>query len=118
MQIGTAFLATAQSNAPADHKAALFSADARQTTLTHIFSGRLARGIRSRLTDELKDFERQFAPYPMQGKIMSALRAALIKSGKPEYITHWSGQCASLLRHHDATELFHALVRETDTLYA
>lgn len=118
VQIGTAFLATAQSNAPADHKAALFSVDARHTTLTNIFSGRLARGIRSRLTDELKDFERQFAPYPMQGKFMSVLRAALTKKGSTEYITHWSGQCASLLRHRDAADLFQALVRETDALYS
>lgn len=118
VQIGTAFLATDQSNAPADHKAALFSIDARDTTLTNIFSGRLARGIRSRMTDELKHYEQQFAPYPLQGKFIAALRAGLTQSGRPDYITHWSGQCAPLLRHRDAGELFRELVRETSKLCA
>ena len=49
VQIGTAFLATDESGATAEHKAALLGRGARHTTLTRAFSGRLARGIPNRL---------------------------------------------------------------------
>src|SRR5690606_29055796 len=52
VQIGTAFLATAQSNATEDHKNKLFSFEARYTTLTKVFTGRLSRGLKNRLTEE------------------------------------------------------------------
>ena len=117
VQIGTAFLATAQSNAPAEHKDKLFAPEARQTALTKLFSGRLSRGIRSRLTEELKDSEHLMAPYPMQGKFIAPLRSALIAQRKTEFITFWAGQSAALLRHRDANELFRSLVEEMDRLH-
>lgn len=118
VQVGTAFLATAQSNATVEHKQKLFSPEAKYTILTKIFSGRLARGIRSKLTDELKDIEHLLAPYPMQSKFMSSLRSTIMTNHKSEYITFWSGQSASLLKHKDATELFHSLVAETERLHS
>jgi nitronate monooxygenase len=116
VQIGTAFLATEQSNATLAHKHKLFSNDARYTTLTKIFSGRLARGIRSILTDEIKIGDAVLAPYPMQGKFIGHLRSEALKKDKADYISFWSGQSAALLSHRDATELFNALVRDTDAL--
>ena len=118
VQIGTAFLATAQSNATEEHKQKLFSAEAKYTILTKIFSGRLSRGIRNKLTEELKDKEHLFAPYPVQRKFMSSLASSLIKKHKSEYITFASGQSAPLLKYKDATEFFHSLVKETDKLYS
>src|SRR5690606_25196006 len=52
-QIGTAFLACAESNAAEAHRAMLFSDRARHTVLTRAFSGRLARGIRNRWSEEM-----------------------------------------------------------------
>ncbi|MEO8153856.1 MAG: nitronate monooxygenase [Rhizobacter sp.] len=118
VQIGTAFLATDQSNAPPEHKEKLFSPSAQYTVLTTLLSGRLARGMRSQLIDELKDKAHLFAPYPLQGKLMAPLRAAFIRQQRPEYQTFWSGQSARLLAHHDASALFRSLVSETDSLYA
>lgn len=116
VQIGTAFLATAQSGALDEHKQSLFSPQAKYTALTRIFSGRLARGIRTRLTEELKQQEHLMAPYPMQGKFLNSLKAAAIRQRKPEYLTFWAGQSAALLRHKDATGLFKSLVEEMDRL--
>ncbi|MEP6738664.1 MAG: nitronate monooxygenase [Chryseolinea sp.] len=112
VQIGTAFLATDQSNATPAHRSQLFSNESRYTTLTKIFSGRLARGIRSKLTSALKDKEHLMAPYPMQSKFLSTLRSKAISSSHDEYITFWSGQSAPLIRFHDASQLFHHLVAE------
>jgi nitronate monooxygenase len=118
VQIGTAFLATAQSNTTEEHKQKLFSPEAKYTTLTKIFSGRLSRTIKSKLTEELKDKEHLFAPYPMQRKFMSLLQSALLKNHKPDYIPFTSGQSAPLLKYKDAAELFLSLVEETGQLYS
>lgn len=118
VQIGTAFLATDQSNATKEHKQKLFAAEAKYTTLTKIFSGRLARGIRSKLTEDLKDKEHLLAPYPMQSKFMNALRVSLQSSYNAEYYTFWAGQSAPLLKHRDATALFNSLIAETNRIYS
>lgn len=113
VQIGTAFLATAQSNASQDHKDKLFTSDAKYTTLTKVFTGRLSRGIRNRLTEELKKHEDLFAPYPLQSKFMSLLKAyPATESSNPDFKSHWAGQSASLLKHRDAKILMESLVAE------
>jgi len=106
VQIGTAFLATSQSNATQEHKDRLFSPDARYTTLTKIFTGRLSRGLKNRLTEELKDKTHLVAPYPIQGKFLNYLKS------NPDFKSLWSGQSAALLKHKDAKVLIEALVRD------
>ncbi len=105
VQIGTAFLATVQSNATQVHKERLFAPDARYTTLTKVFTGRLSRGLRNRLTEELKEKAHLMAPYPLQGKFLNFLKS------NPEFKSNWSGQSAALLKHTDAEELINALVQ-------
>lgn len=113
VQMGTAFLATSQSNATQDHKDKLFSADAKYTTLTKIFTGRLSRGIRNRLTEELKHSESLLAPYPLQGKFMSFLKAyPPTANSNPDFKAYWAGQSAPLLKHKDAKVLMEGLVKE------
>jgi nitronate monooxygenase len=111
VQIGTAFLATDQSNASQDHKDKLFTSQAKYTTLTKVFTGRLSRGIKNRLTEELKSHEELFAPYPLQGKFMGLLKAyPATANTNPEFKSFWAGQSASLLRHRDAKILLETLV--------
>jgi nitronate monooxygenase len=113
VQIGTAFLATAQSNASQAHKDKLFSNDARYTALTKVFTGRLSRGIRNRLVEELMEKEHLLAPYPLQGKFMGHLKAyPATASSNPQFMSFWSGQSAALLKHRDARALMDSLVRE------
>lgn len=117
VQMGTAFLATSQSNASQDHKDKLFTSDAKYTTLTKVFTGRLSRGIRNRLTEELKNYEDLFAPYPLQSKFMSLLKVypATVDSN-PDFKSYWAGQSASLLKHRDAKILMETLVNEMNKL--
>jgi nitronate monooxygenase len=117
VQMGTAFLATAQSNASPDHKDILFTEKAKYTTLTKVFTGRLARGISNRLTKELKDHENLFAPYPLQRKFMSLLKAyPATANSNPEFTAYWAGQSAPLLKHRDAKALMEALVGEMNKM--
>jgi len=113
VQIGTAFLATQQSNASQDHKDKLFTAEGKNTVLTKVFTGRLARGLRNRLTEELKNHESLLAPYPLQGKFMSFLKAyPATENSNPDFKSFWAGQSASLLKYRDAKVLMEALVNE------
>lgn len=113
VQMGTAFLATAQTNASQDHKDKLFTPDAKYTTLTKVFTGRLSRGIRNRLTEELKPYEHLLAPYPLQSKFMGYLKAyPATADTNPDFKSYWAGQTAALLKHKDAKILIETLVNE------
>jgi len=113
VQIGTAFLATDQSNASQDHKDKLFSPEAKYTTLTKVFTGRLSRGIRNRLTDELKPYEHLLAPYPLQSKFMAQLKAyPATDDANPDFKSYWAGQTAALLKHRNAKRLLESLINE------
>jgi nitronate monooxygenase len=113
VQIGTAFLATSQSNAAQDHKDKLFSADATYTTLTKIFTGRLSRSIRNRLTEDLKNYESLLAPYPLQSKFMGFLKAyPATASSNPDFKSYWAGQSTPLLKYKDAKVLMETLIDE------
>lgn len=117
VQMGTAFLATSQSNASQDHKDKLFTPEAKYTTLTKVFTGRLSRGIRNRLTEELKNNENIFAPYPLQSKFMGLLKAyPATANSNPDFKSYWAGQSASLLKHRDAKILIETLVNEMNKM--
>ena len=115
VQIGTAFLACDESGAEPLHRTALFSEQARQTMLTRAFSGRLARTIRNGFAEAADPGA--VAPYPAQNWLVRALRAAAVAQGRSDLIPLYAGQSTSLLRHHSASDLFHALVVETDEAF-
>ncbi len=110
-QVGTAFLACDESAAPTLHREALFSDDARRTTLTRAFSGRLARGLHNRFVDEASAHG-EVAPYPVQGWLTGALRAAALAQGRADLLALWAGQSAGLVRHRSAVALLASLVDE------
>src|SRR6266851_8189786 len=66
VQIGTAFLACEESGASVHHRNALLGGQAKQTALTRGFTGRLARGIKNRLLDELNHKGIEILPYPFR----------------------------------------------------
>jgi len=117
VQIGTAFLACEESNATPEHRAKLFSADAKYTVLTRMFTGRLARSIKNKLSGEIKTHEYDFAPYPIQRMFFNTLRTAAINQGRTDLANFWSGQIAPILKYKKAGELFHSLVSQTESIY-
>ena len=113
VQIGTAFLATQESGTSNIHREKLFSKEARYTTLTKAFTGRLSRGIKNRLTEELKEFQDSFAPYPLQGKIVGKLGAYPASTeSNLELQAFWAGQAASLIKHHNAADLIRKIIAD------
>lgn len=116
VQIGTAFLATHESAASAIHKQALQSPEARATTLTRVYSGRLARGIPNRFLREMSPFEDDLPPYPIQGALTGSIRAEANARGLQESVHLWAGQAAPLASPRPAAALMATLVTETELL--
>jgi nitronate monooxygenase len=116
VQIGTAFLATHESGAPAAHKALLGTERARTTRLTRAFSGRHARGIENELMRALEEHPEDILPYPMQYEATGPLRRAAGKAGRADHLALWAGQSAALARPTSAAELLERLASETDVV--
>lgn len=115
-QVGTAFLATEESNALPIHKQMLFSDAAKYTTLSRAYTGRLGRGITSKIANEMAGRENQILPFPLQTTFMSSLRKAALEQEKWDMILFWGGQIAPILKHTKAQELMKSLIEET-TVY-
>ncbi|MBZ4035489.1 nitronate monooxygenase [Flavobacterium sp. 17A] len=116
-QIGTAFLATDESNALPIHREMLFSDAAKYTTLSRAYTGRLGRGLTRRLATDLIAKEADFLPFPLQTTFISSLRKAAIEQQKWDMILFWGGQIAPILKHRKATVLMHSLVEETTAYF-
>jgi nitronate monooxygenase len=112
-QLGTAFLACNESGASSLHRSALFSEQARNTMLTTAYTGRLARVIRSRFSEEMTAHTEP-VPYPAGAWFANSLSAPAIMQGRSDMIWVQAGQTASLLRHHSVEDLFPDLVAETE----
>lgn len=116
-QIGTAFLATEESNATAVHREMLFSDNARYTTLSRAYTGRLGRGITSRLAKDMIHKEHGFLPFPLQTQFMSHLRKGAIDQEKWDLILFWGGQIAPILKHRKAGVLMQSILEETTAYF-
>jgi nitronate monooxygenase len=110
-QIGTAFLAADESGASPLHRAALSDhARARHTTLTRVFSGRLARVIENRATRELGARADRLAPWPIQGALGRDVRQAAEAVGRDDLSALYAGQAAPLARRRAAADVVRDLV--------
>ena len=116
VQMGTAFLACEESGANTHHRQALLSGQAKQTALTRGFTGRLARGVKNRLIDELNQKDTEILPYPLQRALVRHLSIPAEKAGRPELLPLWAGQSANLSRCTDVRALLDTLVSEVSEI--
>jgi len=112
VQIGTAFLATDESNASAMHKQMLFSDAAKHTTLTRVYTGRLGRGITSRIMKDLDKKEDSLLPFPLQSQFMAHLNKAAREQEKWDLLLFWCGQIAPALKYTKVAELMKSIIQE------
>ena len=116
VQIGTAFLASEESGASPYHRNALLSGNARRTSLTRGFTGRLARGIHNQLLEELNRPGVEILPYPLQRALVKNLSVLAEKSGRPEFLPLWAGQSANLSRQSNAKAFLETLVSDLSSV--
>jgi nitronate monooxygenase len=111
-QMGTAFLATPESGAPAQHKRALKTLTPNGTTVTRAFSSRWARGIRNRFIEEMEAHPGPLLPFPAQHQLTVRLRAESNKQGSPDCVALWAGQAYPLATEEPVAELIPRWMRE------
>ncbi|MCX3059938.1 nitronate monooxygenase [Streptomyces beihaiensis] len=111
-QLGTAFLVTPESGAPALHKRSLTDPLFTRTELTRAFSGRPARGLVNRFMREHGPYAP--AAYPQVHYMTSPLRKAAAKAGDPQGMALWAGQGHRLARELPAGQLVEVLAAELD----
>ncbi|MEU3031046.1 nitronate monooxygenase [Streptomyces incarnatus] len=109
-QLGTAFLATPESGAPAVHKEALTNPLFVRTELTRAFTGRPARGLVNRFLREHGPYAP--AAYPEINHLTSPLRKAAAKAGDAQGMALWAGQGHRLARELPAGQLVEVLAAE------
>lgn len=96
VQIGTAYLFTTEALISELHRAALNSAQADNTALTNVFSGRPARGIVNRVMREVGPIAAEAPAFPTAGGALAPLKAAAETTGDTGFSALWSGQSANL----------------------
>lgn len=97
VQVGTLFLTAVESGAHPAYKRALLHSTEESTTITTVFSGRPARGIRNRFIDEMEASNVTSLVYPVQNTATSDIRAKATAIGDEQYMSLWAGQGTRLL---------------------
>lgn len=113
-QLGTAFIACPESAAPDSYKRSLADSDAAATTVTHAFTGRPARGVRTPFFDELERSGTEIPPYPLQAMLVMELREAGLERDELDVVIRLAGQGAPMVRELSAAELVAQLVSEAE----
>lgn len=112
-QLGTAFIACAESQADAGYREALFSDAANHTVITRAISGRPARCLQNRFTVLGSGVSPQEIPsYPIAYDAGKALNAVAKAAHEPGYGAQWAGQGAPLARSLPAGEMVAVLAAE------
>jgi nitronate monooxygenase len=109
VQMGTAFLRCEEANVLDAHRAALREATDACTIVTDMITGRPARYIRNKLTDDLIASGLEPVSFPAQ----LSLTAPLGATGDREVTALFAGQSAALGKDTNAGALVEALAQET-----
>jgi NAD(P)H-dependent flavin oxidoreductase YrpB (nitropropane dioxygenase family) len=113
-QRGIAIIGTATT---VDEAVALEEAgEAGTTALTRGFTGRLARGIKNQLLDELNKKGTEILPYPLQRALVRHLSIPAEKAGRWKLLTLWAGQSARLSHCEDVNVLLSDLVTQVSAI--
>jgi nitronate monooxygenase len=116
VQMGTAFLACAESGIHPAYKQRLLDAagmpEQALTRLTRTFSGRYARGLVNRFITTMQSIERQLPAYPVQNALTGSIRAHAAKTGDTELMSLWAGQGVGMTRAMPAAQLVDTLIKE------
>lgn len=117
-QIGTAFLMCRESGASDLHRAALADrVRARRTTLSRAYTGRLARMLANRYTDEMARPPAEHLPWPFQNELTRELRYAAARANRADLLAFYGGQSAPLASLGSATDLVATLAAETGAVF-
>jgi nitronate monooxygenase len=110
-QVGTAYMLCPEADTSAVHREALTRDAAPVTALTHLFTGRPARGILNRLMRELGPLNPAAPAFPLATAALAPLRKAAEAQGRADFSPLWAGQNTAGCRPIPAAELTRELAR-------
>jgi nitronate monooxygenase len=113
--LGTAFIATPESQAGELYRHALPHTAAEATIVTTALSGRHARMLRTQIVDRIENAGVRPLPFPAQLSLTRPLQEAAARSGQAQLMFMLAGQGAALTRDLPAGKLVETLVAETET---
>jgi nitronate monooxygenase len=109
VQMGTAYLFTPEATVSPSHHHALRHAQASETALTNLFTGRPARGIVNRVMRELGAINPLAPAFPRAGGALLPLKA----KDEAGFSNLWAGQALRLGKEIGTYELTRELVKQT-----
>ena len=112
VQIGTGYLHCPESKITAAHRA-LLRAGEEPTVVTHVMTGRPARGFRNRLIADLGPLSDIAPAFPLAGGAIAPLGKAAQAKGSGDFSSMWAGQAVGLGRDMPARDLTETLAAET-----
>ena len=118
VQIGTAYLRSPESLVGDAHRTALHGEAAEHSAFTNLFSGGLARGLPTRLTDDLGWVRDEAPPYPLATPALLPIAKAANARGETGFQPMWAGQAARLAPALPARELTEKLAADALALLA
>lgn len=114
-QLGTAFLACAESGTSNLHRQSLFNNKSENTVLSRSFTGRLARFIPNEFISQCEACSEFPLPFPIQSFFANPLKQAAAEQANLKFSSHYAGQCAGLLKHRSAFDLMDQLITDLTT---
>ncbi|MCG3401677.1 nitronate monooxygenase [Staphylococcus massiliensis] len=114
VQLGTAFLTLNESGAKDVHKSAILKATEDETTVTNVFSGKSARGIRNLFINEMSKADIDILPYPLQNQLTNPIRKAAGAKGNVDILHLWCGQSPRLSQRDSTEHFMEKLIKEVN----
>lgn len=111
-QLGTAFIACPESGAPRAYKEALLHPHAMSTMITSVFSGRPARLLYNKFTQEMQRTNASIAPFPLQHLLTQDIRIAAAKINRADLMAIYAGQSYPLATNLPANEIIPLLIEQ------
>ncbi|MCF8564122.1 nitronate monooxygenase family protein [Alicyclobacillus tolerans] len=113
VQMGTAFLACAESGVHLRYKERLLESEEDATEITCAYSGKAARGIRTEFMERMKKYDvEQIPDYPIQNAMTQDIRRAAAKQNNAEYMSLWAGQGLRLTTSDSAQDIVQRTVEQ------
>lgn len=116
VQMGTAFLTCPESSIHPKHRESLLASTDESTTLTNVFTGRMARSINNDFIIEMENRNFPILSFSYQRTLVKDILENAKKQNNPEYMSLWAGQGSALCRNKSASELFKQLLVESNAL--
>ena len=114
VQMGTAFLGSPEASVAPAYRKAVLAAAAEDVRVTRAFTGRPARALRCRLTDEFADADA--LEFPLQASLVAPIWGVDDDVVRRAFTPFWAGQSVALTRAMAAGDLVEKLAAEAQAL--